>query len=848
MKCFDSLTSLIHFKKVILFLVYTLSYSYPYTLHDTIKSASELGYPPFAVVTTKGKADGFSVDLLKASLGVMEKNVVFKVNTWHKIKRELIDGSIEVLPLVGRTPERESVYDFTFSYLTMHGTIIVRKNNSDIKNIADLHLKEVAVMTGDNAYEYIIRENITTKIITTPTFEQAIRELSNGYHDAVIVQKLVALQIINQNNFKNLKTVGLPLAGLKQIFCFAVREGNSELLAILNEGLSIVIANGTYDKLREKWLTPIEVQNNIKNAFFIILAMLFTIIISMTITFIWQKSLRKALSDRTTTLNNVNIELQEHKNNLEEIIAKRNNDILQEIEDHEQTANELNREKDFVQSIVDTAQVIILVLDRDGCIVTFNPYMEEISGYSLAEVKGKNWFDTFIPMDDNKKIKEIFKKTVSKIDLKGVVNKIKTKDKNDKDIEWFTKTLIDNSGKVIGILSIGQDISIRLKMEEELIQTERMGLIGQLAGGVAHDFNNVLGAIIGYSDMALDEISPDSPIKDYLKTILLASERARRLVQQILTFSRQSPQVKKPIYIKPVLNEVLKFLQASLPSTIKIISDFSEDTRTVKADSTKIHEIVMNLSTNAANAMQDSGELTIALKEKTIDTPFRGIIGIVNPGSYSIIMVKDNGIGISGDNFKHIFEPFFTTKSPDKGTGMGLSVVYGIVQSHGGDILVETGKGTGTVFSIFLPQTDNQPQPVQVESDVILGGTESILFVDDEKMLVDLAQNSLGTLGYSVTTFQSSFDALNNFMSNPSKYDLVITDQTMPELSGYDLAKKILDIRPNIPVILCTGFTHAIDKKTAMDAGIKAFCIKPLGNRKLALKVRQVLEGIPMFI
>jgi CheY-like chemotaxis protein len=283
-------------------------------------------------------------------------------------------------------------------------------------------------------------------------------------------------------------------------------------------------------------------------------------------------------------------------------------------------------------------------------------------------------------------------------------------------------------------------------------------------------------------------------------------------------------------------------LRASIPSTVEIRSDLAPDTKPVLANATKIHEIVMNLCTNAAQAMQERGVLSIVYREQTLQKSIEGVAGTIEPGEYSVITIEDTGCGITLENQRRVFEPFFTTKDVGEGTGMGLSVVFGIVQSHDGDIILRSKPGHGTAFSIFLPKSEECSQFQEESIPTVPGGSETVLFVDDEEMLCDMTKHMLESLGYDVVAFTDSLRALEVFGKSPHKYDMVITDQTMPGITGFDLSREMLKIRDEIPVILCTGYSKTVDEEQCRAAGIRGFCMKPLQKNELARKMRDIFE------
>ncbi len=380
------------------------------------------------------------------------------------------------------------------------------------------------------------------------------------------------------------------------------------------------------------------------------------------------------------------------------------------------------------------------------------------------------------------------------------------------------------------------------ELEKRLRQAYKMESIGTLAGGIAHDFNNILSAIFGYTELSLGETEPGSFLDSNLKNVLSAARRAKELVAHILAFSRQSEQELMPIQLKPIVKEVLKFIRASLPATIEIRQNIKGDPN-ILADPTQIHQVLMNLCTNAGQAMSGgTGILEVTLETMELDEAFTSRHPGLNAGVHVKLAVSDTGHGIPSEIMDRIFDPFFTTKERGQGTGMGLAVVHGIVKTFGGQITVYSDRTKGTVFNVFLPAIEQRAAEKARPSRKPEGGNERILFVDDEKTLVDLGVTMLGSLGYDVTGETSSPTALEIFSRTPDDFDLVITDLTMPQMTGDRLAREMMEIKPDIPIILCTGFSASVNEESAMAMGIRAFVKKPILNHQIAEIIRKTLD------
>ncbi|MBI5521455.1 MAG: PAS domain S-box protein [Desulfarculus sp.] len=627
---------------------------------------------------------------------------------------------------------------------------------------------------------------------------------------------------------------------------------------------------------------------------------------------------------------------------------------------------ELRRQRDLAQGLVQTAQAIVLVLDQEGRIVYFNPFLEKLTGYRLAEVRGHDWTEVFLPPDLDEELRAHFRPGQDQAQRQPHLVPIRDSRGNLSQVEWRNRTLQrkdgspdqevlctgqdltrrleleaehyrlaavveqsvdaialtdprgvmiyvnpayealhgrgrqeflgqeapllaqaranqnffrqmwadlaagrswsgrygiargngqefevetvispirDHSGAIINYYAHHRDITQEQKLRDHLRQAHKMEAIGTLAGGIAHDFNNILGGISGYVELARMFLEDQARAADYLAQALKAGDRAKDLVRQILTFSRQAEQQKKPLDLASEVREALRLMRATLPSTIEITQDLAAPPATVLADPTQIQQVILNLCTNAAHAMrQRGGHLEVSLHLVHMDAREVDNYPGLSAGPHLRLCVSDTGHGMPREVVERIFEPFFTTKAQGEGTGLGLAVVHGIVSSSQGIIKVYSQPGKGTAFHVLLPCQEYGPAAEDHQDQETPGGHERILVVDDEETLVEIQRNLLGSLGYQVSAFVCSLEALKHFKENPGQFDLVLTDLTMPNLTGLDLAQALLELAPGLPVILCTGFSESSALETARSLGVREVILKPVLRGDLARAVRRHLD------
>jgi PAS domain S-box-containing protein len=492
---------------------------------------------------------------------------------------------------------------------------------------------------------------------------------------------------------------------------------------------------------------------------------------------------------------------------------------------------------------LEQAAEAILITDMGGTITYANPVCEEIFGYNQEEIIGKNT-RIFRSGQQGQGFFEDIWKIISCGKIWSGRMSSKKKDESIRELEVTASPIKDREGNIISFVSVSRDVTHEIEMEKELRQAQKMEAMGTLAGGIAHDFNNILTAIMGYSELATSQSHPESPIHQNLEQVIASAKRAKDLVRQILAFSRKTDQEARPVQLQIIVKEALKMLRASLPATIEIQVDIEDVSGYVEADPTQIQQVVVNLCTNSAQSMESGGVLMVRLEDYIVAGKNHHLYPEVIPGQYLRFIVRDNGEGIDNMIIERIFEPFFTTKEPGKGTGMGLAMVHGIVKRCKGAIRVASEPGQGTEFCVLFPIYEGKlPEEEKPSSVNASPGLERIMFVDDEKTLVTLMEDGLQRIGYQMHTETDSNTALKVFKQDPDKFDLVITDRTMPKLTGIELSKALIQIRPDIPIILYSGLMEELSPEMLQAAGIRCSLSKPLMLKQLAEAIRQVLDN-----
>jgi len=533
-------------------------------------------------------------------------------------------------------------------------------------------------------------------------------------------------------------------------------------------------------------------------------------------------------------LEKLNVELEERVELRTAELSKANQLLESKMEELKQAAEALRESEEKFRSMMESMKDAAYITSADFRIEYMNPQMIRRIG---RDATGETCWQVIY--DRNERCPWCVKDRI----LEGKCAEYELENPGDNRHYAITNTPIFHSGGPVSKLTIFRDTTEKKAIEAQLHQARKMESIGIMAGGIAHDFNNILYIILGNAELALEEIPEWNPLHSSIKDIRTSSLRAAGIVSQLLNFSRKTDQALKPIGAVTVITDTLKFLRSTTPSFIDIRKNLPEEDITIRADPVQINQVLMNITTNAVQAMEETGGILEITVEKEFITKECADHGHdLAPGEYMKIIISDTGPGIDPKIMDRVFDPYFTTKEVGKGSGMGLAVVHGSVINHGGTIAVESEPGKGTTFTIFFPVIHDEPTVEIRPVDTIPHGNERLLFIDDEEAIVELAQSWLEKLGYRVETKMNPVEALQLYQSDPHQFDLVITDMTMPDMTGVQLFEKLREIRSSIPVIICTGHSTLLDEEEAKRLGIDEYVMKPIAIRQLAAAVRRVLD------
>ncbi len=765
--------------------------------------------PPLVFIED-GKPQGFYIDLIKAISLDEGWELKFEIMSWSNGLQRMKEGSLDLWTSTMYSIERDEYLDYIGDGVLVTWVQVYTHTNSKIYDVFDLTNKTIGVMKKDhNAKlfkEYIDKLEIVCNYKTYNDYPPLFEDLQNSDISAVVAASAPGDYYSLSYNVRATNIILNPAESF-----FVVSQGkNRDLIKPIHKHITRWKNDEEsfyYERMKYWFNREANVRNVIPEYIRVGVASLIIILIIVTLLAIFLKK---------------RIKLQ---------------------------SNELIHNEKFLYATNKLARVGGWRLSKD-----FKEFIWTKEMYYIYDVPfgQKMDFDRFLTQfhkNEKEKVYATFediKRTLlpAKFDLYFISNN------QNKWIEVISSADMQDN-KMIGYTGATRDITElkasekeKERMEEQLVQAQKMEAIGTLAGGVAHDFNNILAAIFGYAELALTT-KDTNKVNRHISQVLIAAERAKQLVKQILTFGRVGPDEKSVINPNVIIKEALKLIRASIPTTIQIQSNL-EFNNNIYVNTTQLHQIVMNLCTNAYQAMLEHGGIldvrldTINKEAATIHIPSLSLAS----GKYMKLTIGDTGVGIPDEIKQKIFEPYFTTKQHKKGTGLGLSVVHGITQNHGGTVNVYSEAGHGTIFQVYLPICNKDKEPVMPDKEPIeyTNGNETIMVVDDEIAITNLLKELLNRNGYTVYAYNDGIQAIDSFKKDAAKFDMIITDMTMPYMTGAELSMKAMLLNPNIDIILCTGHSEIINKQSAMDIGIKDYLEKPLSNNKLLESIRRVLD------
>ncbi len=762
---------------------------------------------PFSYTGSDGVVRGYVVELLGAVEHTMGLQLERVVGPTGEINPAFRAGQLDMLQSYARFPERSDHAAFTEPYLTMAGSLFVRRGETRIRTLTDLRGRHVLVHRGSLGERLLHAAGLAEAIVLVDSVEESFRRLARGEGDAVLAGRLSGLATMEHLQLADLRAVGPPVEGYTVEYCFAVRRGDDHLRNRLNEGLAILQRNGEAERIYDRWFgrfddTPFDRQD-------IALALAGGLAVALGIA-LWawwrQRGLHRRLATKTAAL-----------------------------------ATSEQRYRRVFEASLDGLLVVAPVANgADYQVEHANPAARRLFGDAVGAA-GSTLRTALPPAEE-------LVRRIGRGGAGGEPSVFEQALNLPTGQLWLHVAVAPFDGRLLlicGDITAAKTAEARLRqIENQQRQTQKLEAIGTLASGIAHDFNNILTGIVGNAELARFELPAGSPMAPFLDEVVGGAARATALVRQILTFSRQGGPRREAMPLTPVVKEMLRFLRAVTPANIEIRHQFARDLPAVVCDPTQLHQVLLNLCTNAIYAMRDhGGRLEVVEARVEVGAELVEVHPQLHPGPHLRISVSDTGCGMPPEVLQRLFEPFFTTKPVGEGTGLGLSVVHGILHDHGGAITVYSTPGEGTVFHLYLPIAPVEgAAPAADEAPVPQGAGQRLLFVDDERAIANVAAGILRHLGYEVAVFCAPAEALAAFRAAPDEFALVFTDLAMPGLDGLALAAEVHALRPALPVVLASGFMNDKTQARARELGITHLVEKPLTFALLGRIVARALS------
>jgi len=892
-----------------------------------LRVTGDRDYPPYCFLDN-GIPTGFDIDIIREIATALELELEIELKPWSEALHALESGRADVIPGIARVPSRENFFEFTTPTKQLSFALFV-SNKSNITDLQGARSQVMAVQRAGVMFDIIRQQGILTNLIPVTDAPEGIRMLVAGKCDGALVNRIQGHYLIEQGKLTTIKSLNIKFPTIP--YCLASRKGETELINILNEGLSIIKAEGHYDRIYEKWF-GLSNQTRYGNVlrYLLIAAAVGSLLSVILVAINW--SLRRKVQHRTSELRLV-IDLIPHSIfardkegryilvnqamadsmglSFGDIIGKKHTELfpadprtpeyMQEdkkvfdsgqsmfipeteyldrngkrrfiqvtklpfrIIDGKPTSilcvavdiTQLKEAEEAVRSNRENLEITlnsigdgVIAVDSDGNVVWINPVAAKLVGWSAEEAKGKPLANiisaTSYDEGEAQDFHDIIARAFGSDEKTGLSYHLvlTARDGSQRDVSLIWSPIRGNRNIHPGLVFIMRDVTDELQLNKRLNETQKMESIGRLAGGVAHDFNNLLSGIVGYTELLNISVKDNDECRAYLKGIFDASERARELVHQLLTFSRRQPREIKPVNVHTVIGHVTSLLQHTLDRKITISRHCNASMFTVMGDRSQIQSALLNLGINSRDAMPSGGSLTIATRNVHLSqTDCDRFPHPISPGNFMEIFVTDTGIGMDRDTMSHIFEPFFTTKGQNGGTGLGLAAVYGTIKDHGGFIDVSSKPGQGTIFKLGIPVLESgelEEETFSLTADI--SGQGCILVVDDEPLVVNTMEAILRSLGYETLHAVNGREALKVFSLHMDKIDLVILDMIMPELNGEQTYRELIKIKPDVRVIISSGYLQEHNISDLMDLGILGVLQKPFRKNELAKQVSCILR------
>ena len=776
-------------------------------------------FPPYEFLDANGQPAGFNVDLTRAIARRMNLAVDIRLDTWNHVRKGLEAGDIDAIQTLFYSPERDQAFDFAPPSTRVQYAIFAREGSPEPADLAQLAGRAILVMEGDIMHDLAL-ENGLANIVAVPSQEEALRRLAAGEGDCALAAKIPALYWIEKNGWTALKAVGAPVLSAEA--CYATPQGKDELLAQLSEGLAALKATDEYRQIRTKWLGPYEAPRlGFRKALQIVLGATLPLLALLLASIAWSRSLRRRVDRRTQEL--------------------------------QQRTKELRKTNASLDLIIENIPNMLFLKDaRDLRFVRFNQTGEELLGHSRIELLGKSDYDLF-PKEQaeffTRKDREVL---AGKTAVDIAEEPLQTARNGLRILHTRKVPVLNAQGEPEYLLGISEDITDRKqaeaereKLQAQLVQAHKMESVGRLAGGVAHDFNNMLQAILGHAELALEQTAPEQPIRVDLLEIQKAAARSADLTRQLLAFARKQTVAPKILDLNETVEGMLKMLRRLIGENIELVWRPGAPLWPVKVDSSQIDQILANLCVNARDAIADGGRVIIETGTETFGEADAARHPEHVPGDYVRLSVGDTGCGMSKETQSKLFEPFFTTKGLGQGTGLGLATVYGAVKQNNGFIHVDSEPGEGTTFRIYLPRHKTPPAPGQTSAvpaaTRAAGGPETVLLVEDTPAILETTRAMLEKLGYQILAAFTPGEALRLAKSYFGKIHLLITDVVMPGMDGPELAENLQPLCPDIKRLFMSGYTANILSRHGVTDKDLHFLQKPFTMQDLAAKAREAL-------